>query len=164
MQWAYAGEAAAPKNSATAVPRRIENHRNLRMTAPRLLVTLAYWICCCALGLPVCGVWAVGYSLFSSEPCQRDVNSALTLWSCQDGRSPGRYAYTETTGFRYRQWLVRKLYLFRIRRRPSDGRAKPECPVMANPGSGTPSYPTSAVCYRCGHSTLVARLIGVGHV
>ncbi len=38
---------------------------------------------------------------------------------------------TGITGFRYRQWLVRKSNLFRIRRRPSDGRAKPECPVMA---------------------------------
>ncbi len=41
----------------------------------------------------------------------------------------------KTLDFRYRQWLVRKSYLFRIRRRPSDGRAKPECPVMAMSGS-----------------------------
>ena len=39
------------------------------------------------------------------------MNSALILWGGQDGRSPSRYAYTETTGFRYRL-LVRKSYLF----------------------------------------------------
>ena len=51
---------------------------------------------------------------------------------------------TVNTGFRYRQWLVRKSYLFRIRRRPSDGRAKPECPVMATSGcSGHAAGPTA---------------------
>jgi hypothetical protein len=67
------------------------------------MVTLAYWVCCCALGLLICGVWTVGYSLFSSEPSQRDVNSALAPKGCQGGRSSSRYAYTQFPGFRYIQ-------------------------------------------------------------
>ncbi len=62
-----------------------------------------------------------------ANPKGQGVPEALFLW----GHEPGPVVCTAIPGFRYRQWLVRKSYLFRIRRRLSDGRAKPECPVMA---------------------------------
>ncbi len=36
-------------------------------------------------------------------------------------------------------------------------------PFMAKPGSGTPSYPTSAACYQSRHYTIEARLSRLGH-
>ena len=67
----------------TLAPAIIHQRTDFASSAPRLLVTLAYWICCFALGLLICRVWTVSYSLFSSEPCQRDMNSMLTCYGWQ---------------------------------------------------------------------------------
>ena len=62
--------------------RRIENHRNLRMIATRLLVTLAYWVGAWRWGLPIAGPWTI-----SVQPLEWSIAPQCELWAYSVGLS-----------------------------------------------------------------------------